>query len=1026
MNQFCQMKGIKREFSVARTPQQNGVAKRKNRTLIEAARTMLADSLFPTTFWAEAVNTACYVQNRVLVTKPHNKTPYELLIGRSTNLEFMRPFGCPVTILNTLDNLGKIDGKADEGFLVGYSINSKAFRVFNSRTRKVEKNLHVNFLENKPNVAGRSGPKWLFDIDLLTQSINYELVYAGNQSNDDTGMQTDIHAGQASQEKAVVHEYILLPFIPLNPPLFSTIQSSDVNAGHELGDLNAGDIHGNEIRIDRSTHAVNAASPSINTASNIIDAGSLNINTDDSNHTNMPTLEATGIFDGEFDDRDMGAEVDTNNLESSTVVSPIPTTRVHKDHPKEQIIRDPNLNTQTRRMINFSKETSMLDISHARRASSIQTSGCMDFGRFTLWKRAIGSKWVFRNKLDKRGIVIRNKARLVAQRHTQEEGIDYDEVFALVSRIEAIRLFQAYASFKDFIVYQMDVKSAFLYGKIEEEVYVCQPPGFEDIDFPDKVFSEVKTASTPMETLNPLLKDEDGEEVDVHMYRSMIGSLMYLTFSRPDIMFALCACARHQVSPKASHLHIVKRIFRYLKGQPKLGLWYPKDSPFELEAYTDSDYARSSLDRKSITGGCQFLCCRLISWQCKKQTMIAKFTTEAEYVAASSCYRQSRSRGLRRLKKFGSSRRVKPPMENDSLGAKEDASKQGRIIDQNVEIALDDETHGRTNEDEMFGVDDLAREDVVMDTTTGEHEERIIKDVSTAEPVTTAGEVVTTTTVKESADLTKDVTEDEITMAQALAALKSIKPKVVVQEQEMSTTILAVTTTVTTAVPTPRAKDYWLNGFKQEKGKNSLRDMRKVNDFIAMDSEAEKSSAKEAQESSTKRTAEHLESDISKKQKVDENVEPVIDDSVKLKKCMEIVPDDGDEVLIEATSLSSKSPTIIDYKIHKEGKKTYFKIIRADEKVYPLTRNILHQLWSDVRLQVDYDAEMAYDLLRFIRKQLMQEHQSDTFSIHSDDGNPSRANIKQALRSVLTEPEVIATTFRRMTKPYSSISAVYH
>ncbi|GKA69652.1 uncharacterized mitochondrial protein-like protein [Tanacetum coccineum] len=150
-------------------------------------------------------------------------------------------------------------------------------------------------------------------------------------------------------------------------------------------------------------------------------------------------------------------------------------------------------------------------------------------------------------------------------------------------------------------------------------------------------FTEVKTASTPMETQKPLLKDEDGKEVDVHMYRSIIGSLMYLTSSRPDIMFAVCACARYQVNPKVSHLHDVKRIFRYLKGQPKLGLWYPKDSLFDLVAYTNSDYAGASLDRKSTTGGCQFPGCRLISWQCKKQTVVANSTTEAEYVAASSC-----------------------------------------------------------------------------------------------------------------------------------------------------------------------------------------------------------------------------------------------------------------------------------------------------------------------------------------------------------------------------------------------------
>nr|GFA65705.1 retrovirus-related Pol polyprotein from transposon TNT 1-94 [Tanacetum cinerariifolium] len=161
-NIFYGMKEIKREFSVARTPQQNRVAERKNMTLIEASRTMLEDFLLPILFWAEAVNTVCYIQNRVLMTKSHNKTPYELLLGRTPSIGFMRPFGCPVTILNTLDPLGKFDGKADEGFLVGYSVSRKAFRVFNSRTRIVQETLHINFLENQPNVAG-SRPTWLSD-----------------------------------------------------------------------------------------------------------------------------------------------------------------------------------------------------------------------------------------------------------------------------------------------------------------------------------------------------------------------------------------------------------------------------------------------------------------------------------------------------------------------------------------------------------------------------------------------------------------------------------------------------------------------------------------------------------------------------------------------------------------------------------------------------------------------------------------------------------------------------------------------
>nr|GEX93118.1 retrovirus-related Pol polyprotein from transposon TNT 1-94 [Tanacetum cinerariifolium] len=182
LHQFCELKGIKREFSVPRTTQQNGIAERKNKTLIEAARTLLADLLLPIPFWAEAVNTACYVQNRVLVTKPHNKTPYELLHGRLPSIGFMRPFGYHVTILNTLDPLGKFQEKVDEGFFVGYSVCSKAFRVFNSRTRIVQETLHVNFMENKPNVAG-SGHAWLFDIDSLTRTMNYHPVIAEHQTN---------------------------------------------------------------------------------------------------------------------------------------------------------------------------------------------------------------------------------------------------------------------------------------------------------------------------------------------------------------------------------------------------------------------------------------------------------------------------------------------------------------------------------------------------------------------------------------------------------------------------------------------------------------------------------------------------------------------------------------------------------------------------------------------------------------------------------------------------------------------------
>nr|GEV59378.1 hypothetical protein [Tanacetum cinerariifolium] len=243
------MKGIKSEFSVARTPQQNRVAKRKNRTLIE---------------------------NRVLVTKPHNKTPYELLIGRTPNLDFMKPFGCLVTILNTLDYLGKFKGKTDEGFLVGYSINSKAFRIFNSRTKRVKENLHIKFLENKPNVAGR-GPEWIFDMDSLTYFKNYEPVTIGNQSNNDA-------------VEVFVWTIVVNMYVPMDPWL-AAISYVSKRSGIDDKD-----------KTDSNTQNVGTAEPSINTASTNINTGSLNINTVGPDDLSMPSLEETVIFDDVYDD----------------------------------------------------------------------------------------------------------------------------------------------------------------------------------------------------------------------------------------------------------------------------------------------------------------------------------------------------------------------------------------------------------------------------------------------------------------------------------------------------------------------------------------------------------------------------------------------------------------------------------------------------------------------------------------------------------------------------------------------------
>nr|GEX98733.1 hypothetical protein [Tanacetum cinerariifolium] len=383
MNQFCDMKWIKREFSVAKTPRQNGVAKRKNKTLIEAAKTMLVDSKLSTTFWAEAVNNVCYVLNRALVINPLNKTPYELIRGRPSLIDFMKPIGCPVTIIKTRNYLGKYDEKANEGFFIGHYVV-------------------------------RNRPDWLFDIDSLTISMNYVPVVAGFQINGIAGTKDNIVTGQADKKKEPKQEYILIPICTTDPLISQGPKDSVVDAEKKATEVDESQVSDNGGNDDEVTRIVEE-------------------------------------------------EVDMNNVDSSYTILDAPLTKFLKDHPKDQdeLLRFKLLNVWT--LVDLPKD-----------------------------KWTIGTKWVFRNKKDKRGIVIKNKAKLVAQGHTQEEGIDYDEVFAPVTRIEAIRLFLANASFKDFIVYQMDVKSAFLYGKTEEEVYVCQPPGFEDLNFSDKVYKVEK------------------------------------------------------------------------------------------------------------------------------------------------------------------------------------------------------------------------------------------------------------------------------------------------------------------------------------------------------------------------------------------------------------------------------------------------------------------------------------------------------------------------------------------------------
>nr|GEX56482.1 hypothetical protein [Tanacetum cinerariifolium] len=548
--------------SINETPAQKAAKRRKLKLMlpseskdcqsnIDAARLKL--KLFKNITAAEDIT-------KVLVNKSQNKTPYELFNGRTRAIGFLKPFGCHVMILNTLDHLGKFKAKGDEGYFIGYSMSSKAFRVFNKRTKRVEENLHVDFLENKAIEKGTkdavsqevkkyvsslryiSLPNWIHEALLESSSSNAQdtcNVVAPESSGNPNPTATTTNPLADQMETLIVETSISSVSSPVLTACFKDSPEP----------LSTTRIISKRV----TSQDVTPSLDNISTLANRFD-------------------DILGVTTSTVDSH--GEEADVSNMETTITASPTPTLKIHKDHPKRV--------------------------------------------------RPIRTKWVLKNKKDERGIVIRNKARLVTQGHTQEEGIDYDEVFTPVASIKAIRLFLAYASFMGFTVYQMNVKSAFLYEGKEEISYMYKSMwmilsfgssnpqlcrefealmhekfqmsamgelnfffGLQVLQKKDGIFlsqdkyvgdiikkfgySDVRSANTPMDKENPWGKDGTGKDVDLHLYRSMIGSLMQITASRPDIMFC---------------------------------------------------------------------CLRLISWQCKKQTIVATLTTEAEYVAAASSCRQ--------------------------------------------------------------------------------------------------------------------------------------------------------------------------------------------------------------------------------------------------------------------------------------------------------------------------------------------------------------------------------------------------
>ncbi|GJS60140.1 retrovirus-related pol polyprotein from transposon TNT 1-94 [Tanacetum coccineum] len=683
LNAFFKEEGIEHQTSTPRTPEQNGVVERRNRTLVEAARTMLSASKLPLFFWAEAIATACYTQNRSIIIPTHEKTAYHIINDRKPSIKHLHIFGCTCYLTRDGENLDKMKEKGDSCILVGYSTQSKGYRA-SSPTTKGSDNDNPDPYTNTTNV---------FSLHNTTVPSQQELD---------------------------------LLFGPLYDEFFNDEPSTPTNA------------HAEENNVDQAEFT----NPFCTPVQEIAESSSRNIGNSNVHTFNQPR-------DSEY--------------------------RWTKDHPLTQVRGNPSKPVQTRRqlatdpeMCMFALTVSIVEPKNIKEAmaDSAWIEAMQDelhqFDRLQVWelvdkpfgKNVIKLKWLWKNKKDEDQTVIRNKARLVAKGYAQEEGIDFDESFAPVARLEAVRIFVAYAAHKSFPIYQMDVKTAFLNGPLKEEVYVAQPDGFVDPDHPDKVYrlrkalyglkqaprawydelskflisngftkgiidptlftikygedillvqiyvddiifgstnpkfskrfeklmhgrfemslmGEMKfflglqihqsprgifinqakytleilkkhgmekgqSIGTPMATKPKLDADLSGEPVDQTDYRSKIGSLMYLTSSRPDIVQAVCYCARYQARPTEKHLKEVKRIFRYLRGTIHMGLWYPKGSGFELTAFSDADHAGCLDTRKSTSGGIQFLGDKLVSWMSKKQDCTTMSSAEAEYVALSA------------------------------------------------------------------------------------------------------------------------------------------------------------------------------------------------------------------------------------------------------------------------------------------------------------------------------------------------------------------------------------------------------
>nr|GEV47787.1 hypothetical protein [Tanacetum cinerariifolium] len=635
---------------------------RRNHTLVEAARTMLIFSHAPLFLWAEAVATMCYTQNRSIIHRRFNKTPYELIQGKKPDISYLHVFGALCYSKNDREDIGKLGAKGDIGFFIGYSANFVAYRVYNRRTKKIMEMMNVTFDE--------------------LSAMAFEQNSSRLEAPRTIHVAPMLHNLQAPTASMSIQDSAPTP----------TNSSNTLVSSHNV------DAPSQQHAQQQGNHSPSPTASAADNVPNAVFKGDLFINP-----FVTPSTESV-VSSTQY--------VDPLNMH--TFYQPYPHNyQWTKDHPLEQVIREPSRPVLTRNQLEtdgdmciYALTASIMEPKSVKKA--LNDPACIEsmqeelhqFIRLDVWElvsspdgiKPFTLKWLFKNKHDEENTVIRNKTRLVVRGYRQDEGIDFKESFAPVARMEAIRIFLAYVAHKGFTVYQINVKTTFLHGSLKEDMYVCQPKGFIDADHlshvyklkkalyglkqaPRAWYDELSTfllqngfskgiidltlftihfdddnlvvnqspsgifinqsnyvneilkkyglntcdiIGTPMDIKDKLDLDQIGTPVDATKYRSMICALMYLTSSRLDIVHATCVCAIYQAQPTKKHLKEVKRIFRYLQGTVNMGLWYTKDSGFELTEFSDADYERCKDTFKSTSGGAQFFGEKLVSWSLKK------------------------------------------------------------------------------------------------------------------------------------------------------------------------------------------------------------------------------------------------------------------------------------------------------------------------------------------------------------------------------------------------------------------------